>query len=196
MPAWLLAVPALMVVQAPAPTPALDQLQGLMMAIPEALVDGKRTATPGLVVKAKSSWDALKPEVGKALPEAELTFIDKQLKAMLKMKPREQAAGALGISSALSRYQPRSRKQDLLQANRTVMLAWCGVDGALWEPMPRVEVAFKPLIEQDNGQHALAVVSIQEAIKRFQESTKKRKAVEAKKALKELLNLSAVLEKA
>jgi hypothetical protein len=95
----------------------------------------------------------------------------------------------------VSRFQPRSRKQDLLQADRVAMAAWCGVDGAMWEPMPNVEGAFKILVDQDKGQHTLAVVGIQEALKRFQESRSKRQAPGAKKALKELLNLLDVLEK-
>jgi hypothetical protein len=165
------------------------------MAIPEALVNGKRSAMGGLVAKALSGWNAAKPELAKAIPESERTFIDRQLKAMQKMKPREQAVGALGISSALSRYQVRSRKQELLHANRTIMLAWCGVDGGQWEPMPNVDQAFQPVLSQDNGQHTVAVLSVQEALTRFEQSRRKHQAEGAKKALKDLLGLTGVFEK-
>ncbi|GLH73525.1 hypothetical protein GETHLI_20270 [Geothrix limicola] len=194
MPLWLL-VPAALVAQTPAMPQGLDQVQVLVTAIPEALIEGKRGAMTGLVAKAKAGWDAAKPGLLKTVPEPDATFIDKQLKAMLKMKPREQAIGALGISATLSRFQGRSRKQDLLQASRVSMMAWCGVDAALWAPMPNVDVAFKPLIEQDNGAHAVAIVGVQDALKRFQESAAKRQAQPAKKALKDLMNLAQVLAK-
>ncbi|HJV49175.1 MAG TPA: hypothetical protein VJ549_07880 [Geothrix sp.] len=198
MPLWLL-VPAALVAQAPTPAPvtpqALDQVQALVTAIPEALVDGKRGAMTGLVAKAKAGWEAAKPGLLKTVPESEAGFIDRQFKSMLKMKPREQAIGALGICNTLSRFQGRSRKQDLAQANRVAMMAWCGVDATMWAPMPNVDMAFKPLIEQDNGAHALAIVGVQDALKRFQESAAKHQAAPAKKALKELMNLAQVLAK-
>jgi len=194
MPLFLLALPALVAQVSPA-APAMDQLQELLKAIPVALVDGKGGAMRGQVAKVKAAWDQARPEIRKTLPEPETTFIDKQLKAMQKMKPREQALGALGISSTLSRFQGRSRKQDLLQAERLVLAAWCGVDGGQWEPFPNVAEGFKPILQQDNGAHALAVVGVQDGLKRLQESLQKRQAAVAKKALKDLLASAEVIAK-
>jgi hypothetical protein len=194
MPLILLALPAL-VAQAPAAPPAIDRVQSLMGAIPTALIEGKRSSMPGLVANAKAGWDRAKPELRKTMPEPEATFIDKQLKAMQTMKPVEQAIGALGISSTLSRFQPRSRKQDLLQVSRLAMAAWCGVDAGQWAPFPNVAEGFRPLTEQDKGQHTLVVIQVQDALKRLDESRQKRQAAGAKKALKELLNLVDMFEK-
>ena len=194
MPLLLFVLPALVAQVAPA-APSMDQLQELLKAVPVALVDGKGGAMRGQVAKVKAAWDQARPEIRKALPEPEITFIDKQLKAMQKMKPREQALGALGISSTLSRFQGRSRKQDLLQAERLVLAAWCGVDGGQWEPFPNVAEGFKPILQQDNGAHALAVVGVQDGLKRLQESLQKRQAAVAKKALKDLLASAEVIAK-
>lgn len=196
MPLWLLAPYALVLTQSPA-IPTLDPIQNLVEAIPEALIAGKRGAMTGLVAKAKAGWEQAKPELlkAKSMPEADATFIDRQLKAMLKMKPREQAVGALGISATLSRYQGRSRKQDLLQADRVTMMAWCSVDAGQWAPLPDVAGAFKPLLDQDKGQHTLAAIGVQEALKRFQEGAQKKQAAGAKKALKDLMAFVDVLEK-
>ena len=195
MPLLLIAPPAL-VAQSPAAAPqAFDQLQELLEAIPEALIDGKREVMRGLVGKAKAGWDRAKPDLRKAMPEPEIVAIDRQLKAMSLMKPLEQAVGALGISGTLSRFQARSLQQDLLQADRTAMLAWCTVAAGQFEHLPGVAAAFKPLIDQDKGQHALAVIGVQEALKRLQDSQQKRHAAGAKKALKDLLELVDVFEK-
>lgn len=194
MPLLLITPPALVAPAAAAPQ-ALDQLQELFEAIPEALIDGKRRAMRGLVAKARAGWDRAKPDLRKAMPEPEIIAIDRQLKAMPAMKPREQAVGALGISSTLSRFQARSRQQELLHADRTAMLAWCSVDAGLWERLPRVAEAFQPLIGQDKGQHTLAVAGVQDALKRLQASQQKRHAASAKKAVKDLLDLVDVLEK-
>jgi len=178
-----------------APPQALDHLQELLEAIPEALIEGKPGTMKGLVAKARAGWDQARPEVRKAMPEPEMTFIDKQLKAMQTMKPREQAVGALGISSTLSRFQGKSRQQDLLQADRTVMLAWCGVDAGQWTRLPSVAEALKPVLDGDEGRHTVAVIAAQDALKRFQESQKKKQAAPAKKALKDLLGFVDALEK-
>ncbi|HEX7554755.1 MAG TPA: hypothetical protein VF378_14470, partial [Geothrix sp.] len=194
MPLLLLVLPALVAAQTP-PTPLpIEHVQDLMRAIPVALIDGKRGAMRGLVLKARAGWEQAKPELRKTLPEPEVAFIDKQLKAMEKMKPAEQGIGALGLSSTLSRFQARSRKQDLLQLGRLVMAAWCGVDAGQWEPFPNVEQGFKTLLEQDGGQHTLAGVSVQEALKRLQAGRKKHQAADTKKALKELLSLVDLFE--
>ncbi len=195
MPLIFLALPALLAVQAPSPAPSLDQVQQLIMAIPTALTNEKRGSMRGLVAKAKAGWEQAKPGLLKTIPEPEAAFIDKQLKAMLKMKPQEQAIGAIGISTTLSRFQPRSRKQDLLQAGRLVLAAWTGADAGQWEPFPNVATGFKPLISQDNGQHTLAFIQVQDALKRLEESHQKHQVASAKKALKELLSLVDVLEK-
>ena len=147
----------------------------------------------GLVAKATARWEQAKPELRKTIPEPEMTFIDRQLKAMLRMKPQEQAMGALGIATTLSRFQPRSHKQDLLQVGRLIMAAWTGVDAGQWAPFPNVAAGFKPLIDQDNGQHTLIVLKVQDALKRLDVSHQKHQAVGTKKALKELLNLVDVL---
>ena len=194
MPAILFLLPAL-VAQAPLAPATLDQLQDLLEAIPEAVVDGKTANLKALLAKARTGWDKAKPELRKTIPEAEATFIDRQLKAMEKMSPREKAAGAIGISSTLSRFQPRSPKQDLQAADRTAMLAWCSVDAGLWQQIPRVAEAFKPVLDQDKGRHPLAVASAGEALQRFQTAVTKKQAPTAKKALKELLALVDVLEK-
>ena len=149
----------------------------------------------GLVAKARAGWEQAKPAINKAMPEPEMTFIDQQLKAMQKMKPREQAVGALGISSTLSRFQARSRQQDLLQADRTAMLAWCEVDAGQWQQLPRVVETFRALIDQDKGKHTLAVSGVLGALKRLQESQQKRYSVGAKKALKDLLDFVDMFEK-
>jgi hypothetical protein len=114
---------------------------------------------------------------------------------MLKMKPNEQAIGAIGIASTLSRFQPRSHKQDLLQASRLIMAAWTSVDAGQWGPFPNVAAGFKPLIDQDNGQHTMALINVQDALKRLDASRLKHQGPGVKKALKELLNLVDVLEK-
>jgi hypothetical protein len=149
----------------------------------------------GLVVKAKAGWERAKPELRKTIPEVEATFIDRQFKAMLKMKPQEQAIGAIGIASTLSRFQPRSHKQDLLQVSRMIMAAWTGVDAGQWAPFPNVAEGFKPLIDQDNGQHTLALINVQDALKRLEAGRQKHQGAAVKKALKELLTLVDVLEK-
>jgi len=194
MPAILFLVPAL-VAQAPSAPTSMDRLQDLLEAIPEAVIEGKTGQLKGLLAKARTGWDQAKPELRKTIPEAEATFIDRQFKAMEKMSPREKAAGALGISATLSRFQPRSPKQDLLQADRTAMLAWCSVDAGLWQQIPRVAEAFKPVLDQDKGRHALAVASANEALQRFQTAITKKQAPAAKKALKDLLALVDVFEK-
>ncbi len=195
MPLLLLVLPALVVAQAPPGSPAIDQVQNLMGAIPAALVNEKRGAIRGLVAKAKAGWEQAKPELRKTIPDPEAAFIDRQFKAMLTMKTQEQAIGAIGISSTLSRFQPHSRKQDLLQASRLVMAAWTGVDAGQWEPFPNVAAGFRPLTDQDNGQHTLALIQVQDALKRLDENHKKHQGPGVKKALKELLNLVDVLEK-
>ncbi|NWJ40975.1 MAG: hypothetical protein HXX12_08385 [Geothrix sp.] len=196
MPLLLLAVPALVGTQAPAPAPkAVDRVQDLFEAIPEAFIDGKRGAMPGLVAKAKAGWEQARPELLKALGEAEAAAIDRQVGAMVKMSPREQAVGALGVSTALSRLQGKSRQQDLLNADRTVMLAWCLVDSGQFNPLPGVAEAFRPVIDGDNGHHGLAVMAVRDALKRLQESQQKNQAAGAKKALKDLLKLVDVFEK-
>jgi hypothetical protein len=195
MPLWMLALPALVATQPPAAPSSIDQVQNLVRAIPEALLSEKRGTMRGLVAKAKAGWDLARPEIRKTMPEPEAAFIDKQLGAMQKMRPVEQAIGALGISSTLSRFQPRSRKQDLLQVDRLVMAAWCAADSGQWEPFPNVAAGFKPLIDQDGGQHTLAVINGQDSLKRLEESHRKHQAVGAKKALKELLKLVDVLGK-
>ena len=191
----LLIAPPAQVVQAPAASPVLDRLQELLEAVPEALIDGKPGTMRGLVAKAQRGWERAKPELRQAMPEPELIAVDRQLKAMRKMKPREQAVGALGLSSTLSRFQPRSRQQDLLQADRTAMLAWCSVDAGSWELMPGVAGAFQPLLDQDAERHPKAVAAAREALKRFQESRDKRQGAAAKKALQELLDLVDAFEK-
>jgi hypothetical protein len=75
------------------------------------------------------------------------------------------------------------------------MAAWTGVDAGQWEPFPNVATGFKPLIDQDSGQHTLALINVQDALKRLEESRQKRRGAGVKKALKELLNLLDVLEK-
>ena len=195
MPLIFLALPALVATQVSPGSQAIDQVQNLVGAIPTALINEKRGTIRGLVAKAKAGWEQAKPGILKIIPEPETAFIDKQLKAMLTMKPQEQAIGAIGISSTLSRFQPRSRKQDLLQAGRLVMAAWTGVDAGQWEPFPNVATGFKPLIDQDSGQHTLALINVQDALKRLEESRQKRRGAGVKKALKELLNLLDVLEK-
>ena len=194
MSAILFLLPAL-VAQAPSAPTSMDRLQDLLEAIPEAVIEGKTGQLKGLLAKARTGWDQAKPELRKTIPEAEATFIDRQFKAMEKMSPREKAAGALGISATLSRFQPRSPKQDLLQADRTAMLAWCSVDAGLWQQIPRVAEAFKPVLDQDKGRHALAVASANEALQRFQTAITKKQAPAAKKALKDLLALVDVFEK-
>jgi len=196
MPLLLIALPALV---APAPTPpappTMDQLQDQLKAVPEAFIKGKASAMPGLVAKATEGWNRAKPGLGKVVPEAEATAIDRQLKAMKGMQPREQAVGALGVSNLLSRFQPRARSQDLLQADRSTMMAWCVVDAGQLDRLPGVEAAFKPLIDKDQGQHTVAVVAVQDALKRLQASQQKRQAAGMKKALRDLLDLVDVLEK-
>lgn len=191
----LLIAPPAQVAPAPAAQPVLDQLQELLEAIPEALIDSKPGAVRALVAKAQRGWGRVRAEVLKVMPEPEVIAIDRQLKAMRTLKPREQAVGALGISSTLSRFQPRSRAQDLLQADRTAMLAWCTVDAGTWEPMPGVAGAFQPLLDQDGDRHPKAVAAAREALKRFQESRDKRQGAAAKRALKNLLDLVDVFEK-
>jgi hypothetical protein len=195
MPLILFALPALVATQATSAPQAIDQVQNLVEAIPVALVNEKRGAMRGLVAKAKAGWDRVKPEIRKTIPEVDINFIDRQLKAMQRMQPVEQAAGALGISSTLSRYQARSHRQDLLQVERLVLSGWCAVDSGQWEPFPNVAAGFKPLIDQDNGQHTLVVLNVQDALKRLEESHRKHQAVGTKKALKELLNMIDVLGK-
>jgi hypothetical protein len=194
MPAFLLALPAL-VAQAPSTSQALDPLQDLLRSIPIALAEGKPASVKGQVVKAKAAWEQIKPSLGKSLPEPETTFIDRQLAAMQKMKPREQAMGAIGISTTLSRYQGKTRKQELLQAQRTALAAWCGVDSGHWDPFPGVGEAFRPIMEKDNGAHAMVVIGIQGTLKRLQESRQKHQAAATKKALKELVSFVDVLGK-
>jgi hypothetical protein len=195
MPLFLLVLPALVAAQAPTTAAPIDQVQTLMVDIPTALIDGKRSAMRGLVARARTGWEQAKPQLRKTLPDPEATFIDKQLKAMQAMKPSEQAIGALGISSTLSRFQLRSRKQELLQVRRLAMAAWCGVDAGQWAPFPNVGDGFRPFLEQDKGQHTLVVVQVQDALKRLNESRQKKNAPGTKKALKELLNLVDQFEK-
>ncbi len=196
MPLLFLAMPALVAVQAPASTSkTVDRVQDLFEAIPEAFIDGRRDVMPGLVAKAKAGWEQARPELLKALGESEAAAIDRQVGAMVKMSPREQAVGALGVSTALSRIQGKSRQQDLVNADRTVMLAWCLVDSGQLNPLPAVAQSFKPVIDGDQGHHALAVLAVRDALKRFQESQQKSQAAGAKKALKDLMKLVDVFEK-
>lgn len=194
MTLFVLALPAL-VAPAPAAPPTLDQLQELLEAIPEALIDRKPGAMPGLVAKAQAGWNQARPGLLKVLPEPDITTLDGQLKAMRNLQPREQAIGALEISAALSRCQPRSRQADLLQADRTAMLAWCRVDAGQLDQLPDMAQAFRPLLDQDQGRHPRAVIGVQAALKRLQESQQKSRPAAAKKALQELLDLVDVFEK-
>ncbi len=192
---FLAVPPAQVVTLPPMPNPALELVQERLEAIPEAFIDRKRTGMRALVAKAQAAWNQAKPGLKQTMPEPDMTAIDRQLKAMLTMKPREQAVGALGVSGTLSRFQPKSRSQDLLQADRAAMLAWCSVDNGQVERLPGVAEAFQVLIDQDKGQHALGVVRVQEALKRLRASQEKKHAAGAKKALKDLLNLVDLLEK-
>jgi len=191
----LLAPPAIQVVQPPAATQTLKRLQEQLEAIPQALIDGKPGSMRALVAKALAGWNQALPELRKAMPEPERLAMEMQLKAMGKMKPREMAVGALGISSTLSRFQPHSREQDLLHADQTAMLAWCTVDAKSWQQLPALGDAFRPLIDQDKGRHAKAVLATQEALKAFQASQQKHQALAAKKAIKTLLDLVDDFEK-
>ena len=101
----------------------------------------------------------------------------------------------LGIANTLSRFQPKPKDQGLIQARRATLLAWCSVDAAQWEPMPRVGEALKLAVDQDQGRHTLAAIGAQDALKRFEESRKKKQAVPTKKALKDLLGFFDVLAK-
>jgi hypothetical protein len=181
-----LAPPAL-TAQAPSAAPTLEALQLSMEAIPKALVEGKPGATRNLVAQARITWEAAKPTLSKRMPEPDLIAIDRQLKAMKAMKPREQAVGALGISSILSRLQPRSHPQDLLALGRTTLMAWCVADDGHVERIPPVAEAFQPILAQDKGKHPEAAKQIQAALQRLKEAQQLRHASAAKKALKELL---------
>lgn len=194
MPLLLLAVSAVALVQAPAPSPA-DRVQGLVEAIPEAFVEGNRGAMPSLVAKATAGWEQARPGLQKALGEAEAIAIDRQLKAMAKMTPREQAVGALGVANALGRVAERGRKPELGQAYRTVLLARCTVEAGQLSPLPGVAEAFKAVSDGDKGQHTLILLSVQDALKRLQEGQQKKQAAAVKKALKDLQKLVGVLEK-
>jgi len=194
MPLIFLLMPALVTTPPSSAIQSIDQVQNLVRAIPVALINEKRGAMRGLVAKAKAGWEKAKPGLRSTIPEPEVVFIDRQFEAMLTMKPQEQAMGAIGIASTLSRFQPRSHKQDLLQVSRLIMAAWTGVDAGLWAPFPNVAAGFKPLIDQDNGQHTLALVNVQDALKRLEESRQKHQDSGVKKALKELLDLMDVLE--
>ncbi len=195
MPLLLLAVPAL-VAAPPAPVPGpVDRAQDLLMAVPAAFLDGKPSALPGLVAKAATGWEQARPEFLKALGGDETAAVDRQIKAMTKMGPREQAAGALGLSTVLSRVQGRSRRQDELNARRTAMQAWCLVDAGQLEPLPSVATAFKPLVDDDQGRHTLAVLAVQEALGRLHEGQQKKQALGMKKALKDLVRLAEAFAK-
>lgn len=196
MPLLLLAVPAL--VAAPPAPPALgpvDRAQDLLMAVPAAFLDGKSSALPGLVTKAATGWEQARPDFLKALGGDETAAVDRQIKAMAKMGPREQAAGALGLSTVLSRVQGRSRRQDELNARRTAMQAWCLVDAGQLEPLPSVAAAFKPLVDEDQGRHTLAVLAVQEALGRLHDGQQKKQASGVKKALKDLVRLAEAFAK-
>ncbi|MFN7958946.1 MAG: hypothetical protein U0P46_11590 [Holophagaceae bacterium] len=195
MPLLLPALSAVVAIQAPAPSP-VDGVQGLVAAIPEAFIEGNRGAMPGLVAKAKAGWEQSRPGLQKVLGEAEAVAIDRQIKAMPRMTPREQAVGALGVLTALSKAQGRGRKQEAAQAGRTAMLAWCLVDAGQLSPLPGVAEAFKPVIDGDKGQHTLVLVSVQDALKRLQDGQRKKQAAGVKKALRDLQKLAGVLEKA
>ena len=194
MPAILFLLPAL-VAQAPSATASLDGLQDLVKAMPESLVDGKASALKGQLAKARAAWDKAKPGLRKTIPEAEQAFIDRQLQSMEKMSPREKAAGALGISATLSRFQPKSRHQELLQLERTTLMAWCAIDAGLWNQMPRVVEDFTAALAKEGDRHTMAVASAREALQRFQAAAKKKQTAPAKTALKDLLELVGVLEK-
>lgn len=191
----LLAPPAIQALQAPAATQALNQVQEQLEAIPEAFIAGKAGSMRTLVAKAQAGWKQALPELQKAMPEPERLAMEMQLKAMGRMKPREMAVGALGISSTLSRFQPHSRQQDLLNADRTAMLAWCTVDAKSWQQLPALAEAFRPLLEQDNGRHPQAVQATRESLKDFQASQQMRQPAAAKKILKKLLQLVDDFEK-
>lgn len=183
-----LAPPAL-TVQAPAPR-AVEELQALLKAIPDAFTQGKARDLRPLVAKAQARWEAARPGLAKTIPEPEAVFIGKQLKAMQAMKAREQAVGALGIASTLSRYQPRTAERERLQAERAVLLAWCGADAGQWEPQPRLGEIYKPVLDEARGRNPLGAIGVEEALKRVQEVWGKRQAPAAKKALKALLEAS------
>ena len=195
----LLMVPVLVLAQVPAPaplaSPVLRQVQERLEAIPEAFIAGRRGAMKQLVAQAIAEWDRTRPDLRKALPEAELTAMDRQLKAMRAMSPREQAVGALGLSGSLAQHQPASRQLDLQRADRSTMLAWCLVDAGQVERLPGLAEAFKPLMEQDRGQHTLALAKVQEALKRVQDGQKRKQKATCKKALGDLLKLIDQLEK-
>jgi hypothetical protein len=194
---FLIAPPALVAPPPPAadPAPALDRLQTLFDALPLALVEGRRGAMRGLLAKARGGWEEAKPTLRKSMADPDLTAIDRQVKAMAAMKPREQAAGALGIAITLGGRQARSLGQDVRQAKRTAMLAWCGVDDGQWNLLPKVALVFKPLLDQDQGRHPQVVQGLQGALDRFQEAQKKRQAPAAKQALKDLVDRAGDLEK-
>jgi hypothetical protein len=194
MPLIFLLMPALVATQPSGPQ-SIDQVQDLVGAIPVALINEKRGAMHRLVVKAKAGWEKAKPELRKTIPEPDVTFIDRQFRAMLNMQPQEQSMGAIGIASTLSRFQPHSSKQDLLQVSRLIMAAWTVIDAGQWGPFPNVAAGFQPLIDQDNGQHTMALINVQDALKRLEESRQKHQSAGIKKALKDLLNLVDVIGK-
>ncbi|WP_306590582.1 hypothetical protein [Geothrix sp. 21YS21S-4] len=187
----LLLVPPAQVVQAPAGPPALAEAQGSFEAVARALVEGRRGAMRGLIAQGKAAWERAKPGLGKTLSAAEVTAFDRQVKAMGTMKPREQAVGALGLANTLAGRQAKSADQDVRQAERMAMMAWCAVDDGQWNLIPGVDAPFKPVV----ALYPAAGPGLEASLARFREAQQKRQPAAAKKALKEVLDQSARLGK-
>ena len=188
----VLLIPALLA-QAPAAPQPLDQVQALLATIPQAVIEGRPAETKALLEKARAGWAQARPGL-KAVPEAEAGFVDRQLKSMQGMSPRERALGALMIGRSLAQHQPAGRVRELADADRSARIAWCNIDAGYWNQVPPVADIFRPVLQKEQGR-SLVVAAAEEALKRFAQSQKKEQAAPAKKALRDLMTQVEALQK-
>lgn len=194
MPHPALLIPVLFV-QAPSAPPVLDQVQAHLGAISQAVVDGRPGETKALMDKARTAWSQARPALKGVVPDAEAGFVDRQLKSMQAMSPRERAMGALMISRSLAEHQPAGRARDLAEADRAAKVAWCNIDAGYWNQVPPVGELFRAILRREQGRRPLVEAAAEEALKRLEPALKKQQAGPAKKALKDLLAQVEALQK-
>lgn len=180
---------------APAAMKPIEALLETLEGVPEALIDNKAARIPALIMRVKTQWERSKAQIAASIPGLDAESITKNIANMGTQKPHEQAESALELSAVLSRHVPASRSMQLLDADRTGMLAWCRVDAGRWTEIPSVADAFKPLLDGDQGKHSKAVSEIQVELGRFQEEQAQKSTAKAKHTLQKLLDLIDVLEK-
>jgi len=192
---WMHIVPPAALQTAPVATLPIEALLKTLNGIPQAYIEGESGKIPGILNQTRAQWEQSKKDIAIAIPGHEVELINLSLNNMGALKPRDQAELALEVSAHLITHVSPTRETQVLGAASKTMLAWCRVDAGRWSEIPNVAEAFKPVVDEDQGRHLIAVKDIQVALDQLQVDLEQKSAPNAKKTLKRLLDLVAMLEK-